>query len=110
MAAVLIIVALLLLFLSLAILRLGIWVLSWVLAGLIAGWVAARLTNMRLSPGGTIAAGIAGSLVGGLLAAALFHVRTGGALDPRHLIVATLGAVLVLGLVRLLGGGEARRA
>ena len=108
MAAIMIIVALLLLFVSLVILQLGIWVLSWVLAGLIAGWIAAKLTNMRLSLGGTIAAGIAGSLVGGLLATALFHVRTGGALDPRHLIVATIGAVLVLGLVRLLGSGEAR--
>jgi|GEM_PF-1683075 uncharacterized membrane protein YeaQ/YmgE (transglycosylase-associated protein family) len=107
MAVVLIILALVLLFMGLVMLRLGIWVLSWVLVGLIAGWIAAKLTNMQLGVGGTIAAGIAGSLVGGLLAAALFHVRTGGALDPRQLVVATIGAVLVLGLVRLLGG-EAR--
>jgi uncharacterized membrane protein YeaQ/YmgE (transglycosylase-associated protein family) len=80
--------------------------LSWIIVGLIAGWLAGVV--MKGSGHGVlgdIILGIIGALVGGFLASALF-----GATDPisginvQTLIVAFLGAVLVVGLVRAVSG------
>jgi uncharacterized membrane protein YeaQ/YmgE (transglycosylase-associated protein family) len=81
-------------------------ILSWILVGLVAGWLADTLMKGRGS--GVlfnIVLGIIGALVGGFLAGALFDVAdplTG--FDVRTLIVAFLGAIIVVAIVRALPG------
>jgi uncharacterized membrane protein YeaQ/YmgE (transglycosylase-associated protein family) len=81
-------------------------ILTWIIVGLIAGWLAGEL--MRGSGFGllgNIVVGIVGALLGGFLASALFNVA-----DPltgfniTTLIVAFLGAVVLLALIGLFRG------
>jgi uncharacterized membrane protein YeaQ/YmgE (transglycosylase-associated protein family) len=81
-------------------------ILTWIVVGLIAGWLAGEL--MRGSGFGllgNIVVGIVGALLGGFLASALFNVP-----DPltgfniTTLIVAFLGAVILLALIGLFRG------
>ncbi len=80
--------------------------LSWILVGLIAGWLA----GMLMKGGGygligDILLGIVGALIGGFLASTLFGIP-----DPVNgfnissLLVATLGAIVLVAIVRALPG------
>ncbi len=73
----------------------------WILMGLVAGAVAKLITPGR-DPGGciiTILIGIAGALVGGFLATLLGFGGLSG-FDLRSLIIAILGAVILLAAYR----------
>lgn len=75
--------------------------LWFILIGLVAGWLAGQL--MRGGGFGTvgdIAVGIAGSLLGGFLFRSL-GISAGGGLFG-SLAVATIGAVVLLYLIRLI--------
>ena len=78
---------------------------SWVLMGLIAGAIAKFLLPGK-DIGGcitTILIGIAGALLGGFLATYLGYGGISG-FDVRSLVVATLGAILLLIVLRLFKG------
>jgi uncharacterized membrane protein YeaQ/YmgE (transglycosylase-associated protein family) len=80
--------------------------LAWIVLGLIAGLIAKALLPGR-GPGGcivTILIGIAGALLGGWLATFLGFGGLAGGLDLRNLIIAVLGAIVLLVLWRLLAG------
>ena len=78
--------------------------LYWVLLGLLAGTLAKFLVPGR-DPSGclvTILLGILGAFIGGLIGSWLgWGGVTSGSLDPRSIGIATLGAVLVLLVGRL---------
>ena len=79
--------------------------LYWVLLGLVAGSLAKFLVPGR-DPSGcivTVALGILGAFIGGLIGSALGwgHV-TAGNFDLRSLGIATLGAIIVLLVGRIL--------
>jgi uncharacterized membrane protein YeaQ/YmgE (transglycosylase-associated protein family) len=86
----------------------GMGILSWIIVGIIAGWLAGLV--MRGSGYGVIGdmvLGIVGALVGGFLAGALFNIPDPiSGLDLTTLIVAFLGAVIVVALVRLIASGR----
>jgi uncharacterized membrane protein YeaQ/YmgE (transglycosylase-associated protein family) len=74
-------------------------ILTIVIVGAIAGFVARLLVPGRqdLSVVATIALGIVGSLVGGLLGYALFHKDADdGLLQPSGIIGSIIGAVITL--------------
>jgi uncharacterized membrane protein YeaQ/YmgE (transglycosylase-associated protein family) len=77
---------------------------SWVVVGLIAGWLAGQvMEGSGLGPVGDIVIGAIGALVGGWLAGTLFNVKDAiSGLSPTTIIVAFLGAVVVLFVVRLI--------
>lgn len=78
-------------------------ILLWVLLGLIAGWLASVIakTNRTQGPLMDIILGILGALVGGFIMSFLgFGGITG--FNIYSVIVATLGAVLLIGLRRAL--------
>jgi uncharacterized membrane protein YeaQ/YmgE (transglycosylase-associated protein family) len=83
-------------------------ILSWIIVGIIAGWLAGLV--MRGSGYGVVGdmvLGIVGAFVGGFLAGALFNIPDPiGGLDLTTLIVAFLGAVIVVALVRLIASGR----
>jgi uncharacterized membrane protein YeaQ/YmgE (transglycosylase-associated protein family) len=80
--------------------------LAWIVVGLIAGWLAGLV--MKGSGYGVlvdIILGIVGALVGGFLASALFNVPDPiSGFDLTTLIVAFIGAVIVVAIVRALPG------
>ncbi|NLG73199.1 MAG: GlsB/YeaQ/YmgE family stress response membrane protein [Chloroflexi bacterium] len=81
-------------------------ILSWIIVGLIAGWLAGVvMKGSGYGVIGDIILGIIGALVGGFLASALFGVDNAiSGFDISTLIVAFLGAVVVVALVRALPG------
>jgi len=83
--------------------------IGWIIVGLIAGWLASMIMG-RGGYGvvGDIVVGLVGALVGGFLAGLLGL----GGLDSNApfsigtLIVAILGAVILIAVVRALSGGR----
>ena len=83
-------------------------ILSWVVVGLIAGWLA----GMVMRGGGygligDIIVGVVGGLLGGWIATSLLHIGAGmNGINLESILVAFVGAVILLILLRLLNGGR----
>jgi uncharacterized membrane protein YeaQ/YmgE (transglycosylase-associated protein family) len=74
-------------------------ILAWIVLGAIAGWVAGLIVkgDERLGVIGHILLGIAGALVGGFLASALFGVSPiDGPFDISSIVTAVIGAVILV--------------
>ncbi|HEY8862630.1 MAG TPA: GlsB/YeaQ/YmgE family stress response membrane protein [Candidatus Dormibacteraeota bacterium] len=83
----------------------GSWI-SWIIVGLIAGAIAARVVAGRgFGCIADIVVGVAGALIGGYLLGAIFHV-TGTVGFWGSIIVAFIGAALLLSVLKLLSGGR----
>ncbi|MCH8615452.1 GlsB/YeaQ/YmgE family stress response membrane protein [Sphingomonas sp. SM33] len=77
-------------------------IIGWILVGLVAG-ILAKWIMPGDDPGGiivTILIGIAGGLLGGFVAS---HMGIGGG-NIMNIIIATLGAIILLGLYRVVKG------
>jgi uncharacterized membrane protein YeaQ/YmgE (transglycosylase-associated protein family) len=82
-------------------------ILGWIVFGLVVG-VIAKLLMPGKDPGGlivTILIGIAGAVVGGYLGRTLGWYGPG---EPAGFIVATLGAILLLVIYRMVIGRNKR--
>ena len=78
--------------------------LAWIIVGGIAGWLASLIMKNRLGlVWWDIAFGIAGAFTGGFLWGAVGAPGVTG-FNPWSVVVAFIGAAILLGLVRLLGG------
>jgi uncharacterized membrane protein YeaQ/YmgE (transglycosylase-associated protein family) len=76
---------------------------AWITVGFFAGWIAATLSTGRgFGCLGNTAIGLAGAIIGGLLFSALGITGTTGFFGS--LLVASIGAALLLVLAGLLGG------
>ena len=78
-------------------------ILGWILFGLIVG-VVARLLMPGRDPGGviiTMLLGIVGAVVGGWIGRAL---KMYGPEDPAGFLMAVIGAIVVLGIDRMVAG------
>ncbi|HEX2680608.1 MAG TPA: GlsB/YeaQ/YmgE family stress response membrane protein [Candidatus Dormibacteraeota bacterium] len=81
-------------------------ILAWLIVGLIAGAIASRVVAGRgFGCVVDIVVGIAGALIGGYLLGALFGV-TGSVGFFGSIIVAFLGAALLLAILKALSGGR----
>ena len=80
--------------------------LAWIVVGLIAGWLAGMvMKGSGYGVIGDIVLGIVGALVGGFLASALFGIADPiNGIDVTTIVVAFLGAVVVVAIVRALSG------
>jgi uncharacterized membrane protein YeaQ/YmgE (transglycosylase-associated protein family) len=80
----------------------------WIIVGLIAGALA-KFVMPGDDPGGfiiTILLGVAGAIVGGFLAS-LIGIGGGGIIWT--IIIATIGAIILLAIYRAVAGGRAAR-
>lgn len=83
----------------------GSW-LSWIIVGLIAGAVASRVVAGRgFGCLADIVVGVAGAIIGGFLLGALFGA-SGTVGFWGSLIVAFIGAAVLLAALKLLSGGR----
>ena len=81
-------------------------ILGWIVVGLIAGLVAKAIVPGE-APGGiilTILLGIGGALLGGFLAVTLGFGSGVQAFDLRTIVIAVLGAVLILVVYGMFSG------
>lgn len=77
--------------------------LTWLFVGIIVGWLAGIVTKgSGFGLIGNIVIGIMGALVGGWLAGAVFNIKNAiSGFNPTTIIVAFLGAVIVLYIAKL---------
>ena len=82
-------------------------IIGWILFGLVAG-VIAKLVMPGRDPGGfivTILIGIAGAFLGGFIGQTLGFYREG---EPAGMLMSIVGALLLLGIYRVMVGRRAR--
>lgn len=81
-------------------------ILSWIVVGAIAGWLAGMLVKGDEGLGviGKIVLGIIGAVVGGFIAGQLFGGDYINGINIQTIIVATIGAVVVVVGYHLLTG------
>jgi len=85
----------------------GHGILAWIIIGLLAGWLTGKL--MKGSGFGffmDMIVGLVGALIGGFLAS---HLGLGGVGDHGlivSILIATVGAVILTGIVRLISGNR----
>lgn len=83
----------------------GSW-LAWIVIGLIAGAIASRVVAGRgFGCLADIAVGVAGAIIGGFLLSTLFHA-SGTVGFWGSLIVAFIGAAVLLAVLKLVSGGR----
>jgi uncharacterized membrane protein YeaQ/YmgE (transglycosylase-associated protein family) len=81
-------------------------ILAWIVVGLIAGWLAGVvMKGSGYGVIGDIILGIIGAVLGGFLAGALFNVPDAiSGFNLTTILVAFLGAVILVAIVRALPG------
>jgi uncharacterized membrane protein YeaQ/YmgE (transglycosylase-associated protein family) len=82
-------------------------IIAWIVLGAIAGYLAGFLVRGDEGLGiiGHVVLGIVGALVGGFLASVLFNTKPiDGPLDLSSIVVATIGAILVVLVVNAATG------
>ncbi len=81
-------------------------ILSWIVVGLIAGWLAGLIVKgSGYGCFGDIIVGVIGGLLGGWIASSIFHIPdplTG--INLVSILVALLGAVVFIVILRLISG------
>ena len=83
-------------------------IIAWLVVGLIAGWLASQVMGSGFGLVGDIIVGIVGAVIGGYLASALLNVPDPvNGINIGSIIVAFVGALILLGLVRLFTGRRA---
>ncbi|MXO88660.1 GlsB/YeaQ/YmgE family stress response membrane protein [Alteraurantiacibacter aestuarii] len=86
------------------------WIIAIIVGG-VAGWLASKVMNRDASMGimWNVIVGIVGSLIGNLLAGPLLGINTSiQEFSIIGLVVAVVGAVVLLGVVNLVQRGKVR--
>ncbi len=84
-------------------------ILSWIVVGLIAGWLAGLIVKGKgYGCIGDIVVGVIGGLLGGWIASYFFHMGDAmSGINLQSIIIAFIGAVILVILLRLLSGKRA---
>jgi len=86
--------------------RIVVGIIAWLVVGLISGWLAGMVMGGKgFGVLGNIVVGIVGALLGGFVGGAIFGWDVTGFNLP-SILVAFLGAVLFLGILRLIPGKQ----
>ena len=79
-------------------------IIAWIVVGAIAGWIASRVMHTNEGLLMMIGLGIVGGLVGGWLAANVFKMGSLDGISIESIVIATLGAILVLFVANMVNG------
>ena len=79
-------------------------ILSWLVVGAIAGFLANMVMGSREGLLMMVVLGIIGGLVGGYLASNVFHAGDVTGINLESILIATLGAILVVFVFQFLRG------
>jgi uncharacterized membrane protein YeaQ/YmgE (transglycosylase-associated protein family) len=85
-------------------------ILAWIVVGLIAGWLASHvMRGAGYGLIGDIVVGIVGALLGGFLASTLLHMPDAvSGINLTSILVAFVGAVILVGVLRMISPGRRR--
>jgi uncharacterized membrane protein YeaQ/YmgE (transglycosylase-associated protein family) len=85
-------------------------ILAWIVVGLIAGWLAGQvMRGGGYGLLGDIIVGVVGGFIGGWLATSVFHIGAEvNGINLESILVAFVGAVVLLVVLRVLSGGGRR--
>ena len=82
-------------------------IISWIILGAIAGFLANLVVGGGEGLIATIILGIVGAVVGGYIAAAVFHKGDVTGVNVESIVIAVLGAIVVLFVWRALSRSRA---
>jgi uncharacterized membrane protein YeaQ/YmgE (transglycosylase-associated protein family) len=80
--------------------------IAWIVVGAIAGFLANQVMGSREGLLMMVVLGIVGGLVGGFLATSVFKMGSVNGINIESIVIATLGAILVVFVVNALRGGR----
>ncbi len=81
-------------------------IIGWIVLGAIAGWLASIVTGKNAQMGcmTNVIVGIVGAFIGGLLGTKVFNWGTVDTFSLGNILVATLGAVILLLIINAIRG------
>ena len=79
-------------------------IIAWIILGAIAGWITNMIMGGKEGVIGTIILGIIGAVVGGWLAGTVLKVADVTGINIESIIVAVIGAVIVVAIYRAVTG------
>ena len=79
-------------------------VFAWIVVGAIAGFLASKLVGSREGLIMMIVYGIVGGLLGGWVAANVFHIGSMDRISVESILIATVGAAVLLLVMNKAGG------
>jgi uncharacterized membrane protein YeaQ/YmgE (transglycosylase-associated protein family) len=82
-------------------------IIAWIVLGAIAGWITNLIMGGSEGVIATIVLGIIGAVVGGFLAGTVLKVADVTGINIESIVVAVVGAVIVVAVYRLLIGRRA---
>ena len=83
--------------------------IAWIVVGAIAGFLANQVMGSREGLIMMVVLGIVGGLVGGFVATSLLKVGSVNGINVESVVIATLGAIAVIFVVKAARGGGLRR-
>ena len=85
-------------------------ILTWIIVGGLAGWIASIIMKDNKSLGliGNIIVGVIGSFIGGAVISLITGNSIGMSFSFTSLLVAILGAIILLAIINLIKRGSAR--
>ena len=82
-------------------------ILAWIILGAIAGWITNLIMGGKEGVIATIILGIVGAVVGGFLAGTVLKVADVTGVNVESIVVAVIGAVIVVAIYRMVIGRRA---
>jgi uncharacterized membrane protein YeaQ/YmgE (transglycosylase-associated protein family) len=79
-------------------------ILAWIVFGAIAGFIANLIMGTREGLVMMIVLGIVGAVVGGFIGGTVLHVADITGFNVESMVVAVIGAVIVIAVAQALGG------
>jgi uncharacterized membrane protein YeaQ/YmgE (transglycosylase-associated protein family) len=83
--------------------------IAWLVVGAIAGFLANMLMGSRDGLVMMVVLGVVGGLVGGFLATSVFKMGSVNGINVESIVIATLGAILVVFVVGAVQGNRGLR-
>ena len=83
-------------------------IIAWLIFGAIVGWIASKIMGTDAQQGGlaNVIIGVIGAVIGGFVTRAFFGDHAGNNGFVASLLVAVLGAVILIGLYKVLTGAR----
>ena len=79
-------------------------IVAWIVLGAIAGFITNLIMGGKEGVIATIILGIVGAVVGGYIAGTILKVADVTGVNPESIVVAVIGAVIVVALYRMVAG------
>jgi uncharacterized membrane protein YeaQ/YmgE (transglycosylase-associated protein family) len=83
--------------------------IAWIIVGAIAGFLANQIVGSREGLLMMVVLGIVGGLVGGFIASSILKIGSVDGINVESIVIATLGAILVVFIVHAATGSRGLR-